>query len=236
MVDSVKKELEAPIKKDGIDLKQAIIPSAMITYGIVALFNNPLNKFNYTVKEIVYDDNSRRKRIPIDNYTLAAPALAVYTINLCGVHGQNNLIDRSIIFGIANLIGNGAGFGVKFISHEVRPDSTDAYSFPSGHTFNAFLGAEFLRQEYKDISPWIGVAGYMVAAGTGYLRIYNDKHWFNDVVAGAGMGILSTRLAYWIYPTIKHALFKVKKVSTIIMPTYQDGYVGISLLHRFGPQ
>ena len=232
VADSVKKELKAPVKKQGIDLKQAIIPTGMITYGVVALFNNPLNKFNYTVKEYVYDDNGGKK-IPIDNFTVAVPALTVYTLNAFGVHGNNNLIDRTIIFGLANLWGNGAALGIKYISHQVRPDSSDKYSFPSSHTFNAFLGAEFLRQEYKDVSPWIGIAGYVVAAGTGYLRIYNDRHWFNDVVAGAGMGILSTRLAYWIYPTIKHAVFKSKKVSTIIMPTYQDGMAGISLVHYF---
>jgi len=236
VIDSVKKELKAPVKKDGIDLKQGIIPLALMTYGIVALFHNPLNKFNYNVKEFVYDDNnSHHNKLPIDNFTLAAPAVTVYVLNICGVHGKNNLIDRSAIFGLANLMGNGVGFGVKFISHEVRPDSTDKYSFPSGHTFNAFLGAEFLRQEYKDVSPWIGVAGYVVAAGTGYLRMYNDKHWFNDVVAGAGMGILSTRIAYWIYPTIKHALFHSKKISTIIMPTYENGYAGVSMVHYFSP-
>ena len=29
-------------------------------------------------------------------------------------------------------------------------------------------------------------------AGTvGYLRVYNNKHWLHDVVAGAGFGIAS---------------------------------------------
>lgn len=236
IADTVRNQLKAPVKKDGFDLKDAIAPTVMIGYGIVALFNNPVNKLNFSVKEFVYDDNARRRTIPIDNYTLAAPAVAVYALNICGVHGRNNLIDRSAIFGLANLLANGVGFGVKFISHEVRPDSTDVYSFPSAHTANAFLGAEFLRKEYKDVSPWIGVAGYVVAAGTGYLRIYNDKHWFSDVVAGAGMGILSTQLSYWIYPNLKHLLFKSKKVSTLAMPTYQNGYVGVSLIHFFGPQ
>ena len=35
-----------------------------------------------------------------------------------------------------------------------------------------------------------------------YLRIYNDRHYINDVVAGACIGVISTKLAYWLYPKI----------------------------------
>ena len=41
----------------------------------------------------------------------------------------------------------------------------------------------------------------------GFLRMYNNKHWLSDVVAGAGIGIMSTKIAYWIYPVIKRKLF-----------------------------
>ena len=86
----------------------------------------------------------------------------------------------------------------------------------------AFAAAEFMRQEYKDVSPLYGIAGYGAATITGILRLYNNKHWVSDVVAGAGFGILSTRLAYWIYPVIKRKLFKDKSM------TYQQ----ISLFDR----
>jgi membrane-associated phospholipid phosphatase len=91
-----------------------------------------------------------------------------------------------------------------------RPDGSSNNSFPSGHTANAFMGAEFLYQEYKDVSPWYGIAGYVVATGTGLFRMYNNRHWFSDVVAGAGFGILSTKVAYWIYPWMKEKIFKEK--------------------------
>jgi membrane-associated phospholipid phosphatase len=90
-----------------------------------------------------------------------------------------------------------------------------------------------MRQEYKDVSPWYGVAGYAMAAATGYLRMYNNKHWLSDVVAGAGVGIMSAKLVYWIYPVIKRKLFKDKDVTTMVMPTYQDGAIGLGLVHHF---
>ena len=214
-------------------LKGAVIPAAFITYGIVALNSDQLHRFNMQVRDQFAYSNTGGKKIPIDNFTVAVPAASVYALNIFGIKGRNNFADRTIIFGIANLIGNGAGLLIKQNGHVMRPDSTNNLSFPSGHTLNAFLGAEFLRQEYKDVSPWIGIAGYAVAAGTGYLRIYNNRHWFNDVIAGAGIGILSTRIAYWVYPSVKRSLFHDKRVSTIILPTYESGSYGISLVHYF---
>jgi membrane-associated phospholipid phosphatase len=89
-----------------------------------------------------------------------------------------------------------------------RPDGTNALSFPSGHTATAFASAEFMRMEYKDVSPWYGIAGYAAAATTGYLRMYNNRHWLGDVLAGAGIGILSTQAAYFLYPKITSLLRK----------------------------
>ena len=81
--------------------------------------------------------------------------------------------------------------------------------------------------------PWIGVAGYAVAAGTGFLRMYNNKHWLNDVIAGAGVGILSTRLSYWLYPKLKNTFLNKGKSSTAIMPTYQNGAFGVGMVMNF---
>jgi len=39
-----------------------------------------------------------------------------------------------------------------------------------------------------------------MATATAGLRMYNNKHWMTDVAAGAGLGILSTQVAYWIHP------------------------------------
>src|SRR5205085_1994320 len=93
---------------------------------------------------------------------------------------------------------------LKNITHIERPDGSNFKSFPSGHTATAFMTAEYLRQEYKDVSPWIPVAGYAVAAATGYMRLYNNKHWASDVFAGAAIGVLSTQFTYYCQAKIKH--------------------------------
>jgi len=66
--------------------------------------------------------------------------------------------------------------------------------------------------------------------GTGIFRMYNRDHWFSDVVAGAGFGVLSTKAAYLIYPYLRNKLTHKSKSgkSTMVMPTYQNGTPGLS--------
>ncbi len=79
-----------------------------------------------------------------------------------------------------------------------RPDGSNRHSFPSGHTATAFMTATMLNKEYGHKSPWIGIGAYSVATATGLMRMANNKHWLSDVLTGAGIGILSTELGYYL--------------------------------------
>jgi hypothetical protein len=222
---------ESPAKKP-FPVKSFLVPSLMVAYGITSLSNNNLQHVNNVVKDEVWTENPHGKTA-VDNFLAISPAVAVYVLNAAGVKGKNNFKDRTIIYGMANLISGSVVFSVKSLTHETRPDGSNNLSFPSGHTATAFVAAEFLRQEYKDVSPWYGVAGYVAAATTGYLRVYNNKHWCGDVIAGAGVGIISTKLAYLLYPTIKRTFYKKSEVKTLVMPTYQNGAFGFGMVHKF---
>lgn len=232
--DSVKAQIKAPIVQVPVTLRSLIVPGVLFAYGAVTLNNGGLRKFNEEAQEIVWDGKPHSGPFAED-FLLLAPAAAVYGLNIAGIKGQNNLIDRSIIYGMSNAIANGFVFGLKYIGVEQRPDSTNQYSFPSGHTAEAFVSAEFLRQEYKGRIPWPVIAsGYAVATGVAYLRMYHNKHWLSDVVAGAGVGIASTRFSYYLYPAIKHWLFGSKKVqeTSMIVPTYNSGYYGFVFIQK----
>lgn len=237
IVDTVKQQLKAPIVQVPVKLKALILPGAFFAYGALSLNVGELKLINQRIRNTVWTGKNYSGRPPED-YLLLAPAAAVYVLNWAGVPGQNNLIDRSIMYGMSNLIANGIGFGVKQFGLEWRPDSSDRHSFPSGHTAEAFVSAEFARLEYRRISPWPGIAGYATAVTTAYLRMRHNKHWFGDVVAGAGVGIASTRFAYYLYPLIKHVLFGSKKIkdpltSLMILPTYKEGAFGFAMMVGF---
>jgi len=233
-VNAQSTSLDSTKKSENIQFnyKSLIIPSALIGYGVVGLLNPTLKNVNHSVKNEFRDHDD--KRVRLDDYTQYSPFLSVYALNAMGIQGKNNFNDRTIILATAYLIMGGSVNTIKKTSKVKRPDGSDKRSFPSGHTATAFMGAEFLYQEYKDVSDWYGIAGYVVAAGTGVFRMANEKHWLTDVVTGAGIGILSTKTAYWIHPLIKKTIFKDKdKTNGIVMPFYSGREYGLGFSMTF---
>lgn len=79
-------------------------------------------------------------------------------------------------------------------------------SYPSGHTAVAFVGAHLIYKEFKDSNPWIAYSGYVLGAVVAGARVTHDKHWVSDVMAGAGIAILSTELAYLTYFPVRNLI------------------------------
>jgi membrane-associated phospholipid phosphatase len=139
-----------------------------------------------------------RKHTSIDDYTQYAPAALVFSLDAAGMKGKYKPQQQLLLYGLS-VIGTAAVVQpIKRIIGRERPNGSDFRSFPSGHTSTAFAAAEFLNQEYGTRYPWISVAGYATAGLTGYLRMYNDQHWLGDVLAGAAIGMGTTKLIYWI--------------------------------------
>ncbi len=219
-------------KNIDFNYKALIIPTSLIGYGALSLYNKKLTNGDASIRNSINSDNE--KTFPLDEGTQSLAFLSVYALNLFGVKGKNNFKDRSIVLATAYLIMGTSVTVLKRTTHRQRPNQTGFTSFPSGHTATAFMGAEFLYQEYKDVSPWYGVSGYFIAAGTGYLRMYNNKHWFSDVVAAAGIGILSTKIAYWVQPLFKD-LFSKKQTATktAVVPYYNKNEMGLAMSMSF---
>ena len=228
------KEIDSLSKKQipKFNYKSLIIPTALIGYGVIGLENKGIKNFNLDVKKEL--NGHVNEEFSVGDMVQYTPALSVYGLNALGIKGKHNLKDRTIILGTAFIIMGTTVFGMKKLTQVNRPDDSNITSFPSGHTATAFMGAEFLYQEYKDVSIWYGVSGYLVASGVAYLRIYNNRHWLTDVIAGAGFGIISTKVAYWMYPFMKRTFFKDKKDRDgIVMPFYNGKEYGIGFSMSF---
>ncbi|AWH83931.1 PA-phosphatase [Flavobacterium album] len=213
--------------------KQLLIPAALIGYGVIGIESDQLKTWNLQIRDEVKEDID--EKISIDDFSQWAPAVSVYALDAFGVKAKHNFKDRSVILLTSYAIMSGTVLGLKSLTKIERPDGSSNNSFPSGHTATAFAGAEFLWQEYKDQSVWYGIAGYAVATGTGIFRIYNNRHWLTDVAAGAGIGILSTKIAYWINPIVKRTLFgsKESKSTSVLVPSYDGKQVGLCFVRTF---
>jgi len=170
-----------------------IAPVCLISAGLLMISNDLLDRGNV---KTFFTKEFRGFHYKMDNYLQYAPIAAVYLINFTGYKSKNSFMERSIILAEAELMMLAMVTGLKQVTHVLRPDGSDYLSFPSGHTAQAFVAATFLSREYWEKSPWIAVTGYTVAGVTGCMRMMNNKHWISDVLVGAGLGILSTNLAY----------------------------------------
>jgi len=106
----------------------------------------------------------------------------------------------------AILLSGALAAGIKQATGRARPTGDDAdpddftfghgafSSFPSGHSTAAFAAATVVTLETKRWWPgstWI-IAPLMYGGATlvGASRLYSNKHWASDVMAGAAIGTL----------------------------------------------
>ena len=111
-----------------------------------------------------------------------------------------------------------AVFTLKYAVGEERPDHSDNFSFPSGHTATAFTNAALLFYEFKDSNLWYASSGFLFATATGALRIANNKHYTSDVLAGAGIGMATGIIVSYWNPFKSMTFGKNKKTSAFIYP------------------
>ncbi len=225
----VKKPIRDPNKFDYLTFSAT---QFFFVFVFVVLESFPITVLNESTRYELYEHQP--KRMGLDNYTQYAPAAMVYGLNAIGVKGLHNFRDRTIIYATSQLINAALVIPIKHLVKEERPDGSNNLSSPSGHTATAFSSAQFMFREYKDSNFWLSISGYSFAVFTGVYRTINDRHWVNDVVAGAGFGILSTEMAYWLYPKINHMLVGGDKRSAMmLMPIYQNHSFGIGFVQNF---
>lgn len=166
-----------------------------------------------------------------DNYFQYLPAAVMLGLKISGVEGRSSW-GRMLTSDALSVIAMGTMVeGLKRTTKVERPDGSNNHSFPSGHTATAFMTATMLSKEYGTKSPWYSVGAYTVASGTGLMRMANNRHWMSDILAGAGIGIISTELGYYLADLI----FKTKGLNHTVSaadydPAYKPSFLGI----RFG--
>ncbi len=227
--DSLKIEISNNSK---FNYKQLIIPTVFISYGLIGLENKNLRLFK-SFKNDSFNEYGKDK-IDFDDVMQFVPATTVLSLDFIGIKSKSSFKNKTLILATSTIL---MGITIKVIknaSKQLRPDNSTYNSFPSGHTANSFLGAELLYQEYKDKSIWFGISGYAVATSVGALRMYHNRHWFTDVVTGAGIGILTTKAAYWLVPKISKLFLNNKSSNnnTVFIPFFDGKITGFGLISQ----
>lgn len=203
---------------------QLVAPGSLILIGSLGAGSG---WFHHAVNLPLRDDLQQWKgnrHCSVDEYLQYLPAVAHVGLSLCGVPSRTDYKERFAVLVTSSLVMATVVNLTKYTVRKERPDGSSRNSFMSGHTATAFMGAELVRMEYASASRWYGIGAYTVATGVAFLRMYNNRHWLGDVVCGAGVGILSARIGYWMLP-LERRWFgwdkKSKKRTLVALPYYQ---------------
>lgn len=214
--------------RDSVTLKSFIAPAALLGGGsAIKIFAH--DSFDAAVRETVQGIRPEGRAIAADEYLRFLPfamgAALAFAVPDAGWGRRGELLLQT---GTALVCTAALTKGLKLIVDSPRPDASDSNSFPSGHCALAFAGAELVRIQHG--WAW-GSAAYVCAIAVAGMRLYNDAHWFSDVLAGAGIGILGAQLSRLILPLEKR-LFRIDLALT---PTLDpvSGAVCANLAYKF---
>lgn len=210
--------------------RQTILPASLIGVGAVALAPSFIRNGSRSITNSVIDIRGNNKRLEFDDYIQYIHVASSLMLGCAGVKAKHSFRDR--VFIIATSYATLAVLTniPKLCIDEKRPEFAGHNSFPSGHAATVFMGAELVRIEY---GGWYGIGAYTIATGVGFMRMYNGRHWLHDVVAGAGVGILSARVGEWSCQLWQKIFQKRGKennlVFTPIASPMNGGYYGFTM-------
>lgn len=191
----------------------AVATASALALGSGTLFVPTLQRANSLVREevqLMRRSMMGHRLLQFDNGLQYVPVIAVVGLRLLGVQSQHEptqlLLRAASGIAVTTLIVQ----PLKYAINERRPSGVSDNSFPSGHTAFAFCGAELLRLEYGANAAWVPATGFALAGLTAFMRIFNDRHWTGDVLAGAAIGVVAADLTdllnrWLVDPHIEHA-------------------------------
>lgn len=164
-----------------------IVPAVLFSLGAISAIPNV---------RMELQNGMFRTSTSIDDFLQFAPIAVMYGSYLFKKKHKHSIGTQSAYWGISQGFSLVMVHSLKFLTQVARPYGAVFNSFPSGHTANAFVNATVLYEEFKDHDKVMAYSGFVMASAVAALRVSNNEHWSPDVLVGAGLGILITRLVY----------------------------------------
>lgn len=188
--------LTSPLRMDRYDALK--LGGAVAVVGGLIAVDNPINRFiqRNTTSGGVSAFNK------LDDW-LGPVALAGINAGVVAAgltteeFGGSNKLKRTGLIGLeAEAFAVVAATALKVVTGRARPDANEGAthfrpfsgtnsSFPSNHAAASFAVATVFAERYPGPVAW---TAYTLAAAVSFGRLYTDKHWSSDVVAGALIG------------------------------------------------
>lgn len=174
---------------------------------LLAFGNAEAQNFDTQLLQSINSQNTRYDKFWLGITNSATPISIATPITLYGMghfhylpKGKENAYAMAGSLAVNAVITYGLKWSVSrerpFVNNPdiYKKTKAGSYSFPSGHTSNAFAVATSLTLAYP--KWYVAVPAYAWAGAVGYSRMHLGVHYPSDVLAGAVIGTLSSFVAY----------------------------------------
>jgi membrane-associated phospholipid phosphatase len=173
-----------------------------VAFGAALLVDEPLRAFAAAHQQRAIDQLAGAVD-PLGRAQYLVPALVAGAV-LPYALGDHPLAMRAVRVGLGYAASDLLGGVVRVVVSRHRPDSTgdpwrfrpfrpqgDWGSMPSAHVTHAFAIASGVAEVSG--RPWVAGVAYGLASLVAMQRVYRQAHWSSDVVAAAGLSIVTSR-------------------------------------------
>lgn len=180
-----------------------IVPGTFLAYGGLKPVVSGIARLDNDIMEQV-KKNHPGFHTNADSYLMWVPSASLYVMDAFKVKTKHSFQEHLLVDAGSFILTGGIGYVMRKVTENIEEYNTQGTRFPSGHAANAFRGAEIVYQELKHSHKLFSYSGYLVATTVGALRIYNKNHLLTEVLAGAALGIFSTKITYWVFDKAKY--------------------------------
>jgi membrane-associated phospholipid phosphatase len=209
----------------GAELAGAILAAELLIYSQDGQIRHLASKNRSSLADNIFNSLEKFGR---GSYEIAF----LFAYGAIGKVIKNDYMQDTAVLAMESFIAaNALGTFIKYSAGRSRPYAgdgkgkfspfnmkTSGTSLPSGHTVSAFSVASVFAS--RTDSTWIKILAYTMASGVAAQRIYSDKHWASDVIAGAFIGTMVGR-------DLTNRYNKSSSLSLLPIPG------GLSLAYRF---
>jgi membrane-associated phospholipid phosphatase len=173
-----------------------LIPAGSAIVSSFDSFDARVNSWTISHTPIFGSINSASRASDYLDYALQAEVLVTALATPSGQDPKEWVSSKAKGLSVevgADLVTAGVTGGLKTTVNRERPSGGD-YSFPSGHTSNAFTNVALSNRNLEHIPMSdnlqiaLDVGNWLLASATGWARIEADAHWLSDVFPGAAIG------------------------------------------------
>lgn len=177
---------------------RSFVVGTSVALATALALDEPMQRFVATHRSHAADEVAKAVD-PLGEARYLVPSLAAATV-IPYVTGHHALARSALRLAIGYAAADIAGGVVRVAVARHRPDSTgDAWRFrplrpqgewgsmPSAHVTHAFAIAAGIAEESG--RPWVSRVAYGLATLVAADRVYRQRHWSSDVIAGAVVGV-----------------------------------------------